>query len=275
MLNNMRNNTELLTIGEFAGYANTTKRTVRFYFQKGILMPCEISKAGYKYYRPEQLIDFQTIYLLRHLNFSIEEIQKYLRQNKSLESLFYKKDKEITMQVERLQNTLNEVKKYYKTLGKTGKMIEAKVKKVKSYEIYYIDKIGPYKEVFNYCLELKNYFTKISKESVFLTLDEEWGFYPTKNKMKVAVIIDKSMKLTKEGLTIVKKMKVSAYKAFYFEYKGSLDFINLQWDYLYECFNQNDFKLSERLHTVEIYRKSVLNGVKDEDSITEIQIPII
>ena len=74
----MQNN--LLTAGEFARLARTTKRTIHWYCQKGILKPKMLDGSKYRYFAPEQIIDFQVILLLRRLNFSVEEVKKYLQK---------------------------------------------------------------------------------------------------------------------------------------------------------------------------------------------------
>ncbi|RJQ24430.1 MerR family transcriptional regulator, partial [Candidatus Parcubacteria bacterium] len=50
---------KLLTAGEFAKLARTTKRTVVWYGREGILPPFKIGENGYKYYKAHQILDFQ------------------------------------------------------------------------------------------------------------------------------------------------------------------------------------------------------------------------
>ena len=67
----------LLTPAEFAKLARTTKRTVLWYAEKGILLPHTTSESGYRLYLPEQIIDFQSILLtLRQLRCTLLVVVK-------------------------------------------------------------------------------------------------------------------------------------------------------------------------------------------------------
>ena len=54
----------LITAGEFAKLAGTTKRTIHFYDEKGVLKPIKINKSNYRLYDERQILDYQMILLL-------------------------------------------------------------------------------------------------------------------------------------------------------------------------------------------------------------------
>lgn len=108
---------QLLSPNEFAELSRTTKRTVLFYDQKNILKPDYINEKGYRFYKPEQILDFQVILLLRQLNFSIKEIQDYLIKNNTLKDLFKSKRSLIENEIIRLQNVLQNLDNYYSDLN--------------------------------------------------------------------------------------------------------------------------------------------------------------
>ncbi|BAQ24478.1 MerR family transcriptional regulator [Streptococcus troglodytae] len=73
----------MLKISEFAKLAKTTRRTLIFYDEKGIFSPLETTENGYRYYKPDQLYQFEFISGLRQLGLSLEEIQQVLYESDS------------------------------------------------------------------------------------------------------------------------------------------------------------------------------------------------
>lgn len=109
---------KLLTTGEFAKFAHTTKRTLQFYDTQGILKPFTTSNTGYRYYKSEQIVDFQLIVLLRRMNFSLPEIKKHVKSKISMKELFHTKKLFIEQEIARLQKTLSIINAYYTNLDK-------------------------------------------------------------------------------------------------------------------------------------------------------------
>jgi DNA-binding transcriptional MerR regulator len=65
----------LLSIGEFSKVSGLTVKTLRFYHEKGMLIPAWVDdKTGYRYYDFRQLDKARVITQLRALEFSLEQI---------------------------------------------------------------------------------------------------------------------------------------------------------------------------------------------------------
>ena len=65
-----------LKIGEFSQMMQITVKTLRFYEQKGLLMPDEVGEwTGYRYYSISQMQKLRTIRDLQQLGFSLDEIK--------------------------------------------------------------------------------------------------------------------------------------------------------------------------------------------------------
>ena len=73
----------LITAGELAKLASTTKRTIHFYDEKGVLKPRKINSKKYRFYEEQQVLDYQMILLLSTLGVPLDEIKRYL-SSKSL-----------------------------------------------------------------------------------------------------------------------------------------------------------------------------------------------
>lgn len=69
----------MFTIGEFSRATGLTIKTLRFYHEKGILVPaCTDPQSGYRYYGERQLDRARVIVQLRALEFSLEQIGEIL-----------------------------------------------------------------------------------------------------------------------------------------------------------------------------------------------------
>lgn len=62
------------TAGEFAKKAGVTIRTIRFYDNKGLLKPSNLSETGYRLYTDADFAKLQVILTLKYLGFSLEDI---------------------------------------------------------------------------------------------------------------------------------------------------------------------------------------------------------
>ncbi len=61
--------------GEFAKRARVSIRTIRYYDNQGLLKPCFISEAGYRFYADTDFGKLQKIIVLKSLGFSLDEIK--------------------------------------------------------------------------------------------------------------------------------------------------------------------------------------------------------
>ena len=83
----MKENTKLLTIGQFADLHGINKKTLMWYDQIGLFAPAAVNpENGYRYYNYHQSSILETILLLRELDVSIKEIQDFMN-NRSAFSL--------------------------------------------------------------------------------------------------------------------------------------------------------------------------------------------
>ncbi|MCE1252606.1 MAG: MerR family transcriptional regulator [Anaerolineae bacterium] len=71
----------LYTVKEISVMANVTVKTLHHYHKIGILVPCEISKAGYRLYGQKELERLQQILFYRELDFSLKDISEALEED--------------------------------------------------------------------------------------------------------------------------------------------------------------------------------------------------
>ena len=103
----------MYTIKEIADLAGVTTRTLRYYYQLGILTPAEIGENGYRNYDHGNLLDLQQILFFRELEVPLKDIHYMLNHpdfqlQAALEN--HKTD---------LKNKLNRIQKLLGTVEKT------------------------------------------------------------------------------------------------------------------------------------------------------------
>lgn len=265
----------LLTAGEFAKLACTTKRTILWYAEKGILKPVQVNEEGYRFYEPGQIIDFQVILLLRKLGFSLEEIKAYLAKNKSLKQLFSLKKQLVEKEIRRLQRSLTDIQTYYHNYEKNKVLVNPAVKKVKPFEIYYLEKEGPYAKIGNYCNELLAYFKQKPKKLTTLAIFFGEGYRPKKHQMWIGVVKTSKMSLVKEGKKMVKSATIPGYKALSQTHFGSGAILSLFWKELEKYAQKKGFVPDKTLPftDLEFYHLAPQANM-EEGIIFEINLPI-
>ena len=68
----------MLSIGEFSKAAGLPVKTLRFYHEKGVLIPARVEANGYRYYDNRNLEAAQVIVALRALEFPLDDIASLL-----------------------------------------------------------------------------------------------------------------------------------------------------------------------------------------------------
>lgn len=74
----------MYSIGEFSKKTGITIRTLRYYGEKGLLIPARISEGGQRYYNDDSIVTIQKIVTFKYLDYSLEEIKELLNKNDSL-----------------------------------------------------------------------------------------------------------------------------------------------------------------------------------------------
>lgn len=69
---------KMLKIGELAEASGSTIDTIRFYENKGLLIPGDRSESGYRHYNEEAISILKFIQLTKELGFSLTEIKEFL-----------------------------------------------------------------------------------------------------------------------------------------------------------------------------------------------------
>ena len=245
----------LITSGEFAHLAVTTKRTLHYYDKIGILSPFYIDDHGYRYYQECQILDFQIILLLQMLKFPLFEIKKFLSRNKTLVDLFDKKKSSIREEITYLTYALKNLERYFANMKENQTLVKPQIKVTKSLKIYYIEKVGSYASIGSYCDELLSMFQKRPKKVVTLAIFDEEDYRPKKSKLRIGAIYQKGMVVKREFREGVKEFIIPSCKVLTYMHNGSGSTISLFWQEVYKYMRLKKLRRNVKIPEYEIYWK--------------------
>jgi len=72
----------MYSTGEYARIAQVSKRLLRYYDEIGLFQPVKIdNESGHRYYSASQLPELNRILALKDLGLSLNQIQRFVRDN--------------------------------------------------------------------------------------------------------------------------------------------------------------------------------------------------
>lgn len=261
----------LITAGELAKLASTTKRTILFYDEKGVLKPVKVNSANYRYYLESQILDYQRILLLSTLGVSLGEMKKYLRKNGDLAKLFDDKKELIEKEIRLLEFNLQNLTKFQSNLKASGTMVDPQVKVIPPFGVYFIEKEGSYVKIGQYCEELSKMFESKGNNFTTLAIFEEQGYRPKKSLIKVGALATKGMKVNEAYKNVVKYIDFDPGKVLTYTHNGSGSLLSLFWKESEKYCELNKIKIRKDVPDFEIYRKVNADTTKQ---FFEIYLPI-
>ena len=161
-----------LLINELAKLYNISTQTIRFYEQKGLIMPAKTSEKGYRLYDFNALIRIEEILHLRNIGMSLGEIKLYLEQKSTAH---YK------TQLEQLEtNILDSIK----ALQNTYTYIQSKKEMRQNFDTFGTQKPFykdyPARYIFPLKL-LKNDFEDLNERAFYQLLSDKLGHRRVQN----------------------------------------------------------------------------------------------
>jgi DNA-binding transcriptional MerR regulator len=240
-----------ITAGELAKLAGTSKRTILWYEELGILTPIKVDKNNYRYYGEEQVLEFQMIHLLTTLGVTLKEI----KEKNNLKMLFGEKRKSIKSKIAELQFSLKNLDKFGANLRKNQTMIQPEIKTLKPFEVYFIKRVCSYIKIGNYCQELADMFANKGKNFVTMAIFENPTYQPKKSIIKIAVLAKADQEIKTKYKDVVKKMEFNPGKVATYTHNGDGKLLSLFWKELEEYCRLNKIEVRHDVPDFEIYRK--------------------
>ncbi|GGD53293.1 MerR family transcriptional regulator [Paenibacillus nasutitermitis] len=101
----------LYTVKEVSSLSNVTIKTLHHYHKIGLLLPGEVSEAGYRLYGIKQLERLQQILFYKELDFTLDQIKHLLEGDPDPSSIFAKQEKLLLQRKQRLETIIETLRK--------------------------------------------------------------------------------------------------------------------------------------------------------------------
>jgi DNA-binding transcriptional MerR regulator len=246
---------DLITAGEFAKLACTTKRTILYYDEKGILDPIKTDVKGYRYYSQKQILDYQMVLLLTSLGVPLKYIKSYLDNKGKLPTLFKEKRPQIVKEIESLNFNLKNVDVFLKNLQENQTMIKPEISIFKPLSIFYVEKVGTYAKIGEYCYELMKMFEEPDKSLTTMAIFEDQGYRPKECHIIIAAFSNKRLIVKRQYLDEVKMREFDPGKVISYKYHGQGEMLSLFWKELEKYCRLNNINVRTDIPDFEIYWK--------------------
>ena len=154
----MRRGKHMYKIGVFALIANTTKRTLRYYEEEGLLIP-RLYDGKCRYYDDDQFDTLSKILSLREVGLSIEDIRKVL-ENKNEKAILNERKKLIEDNILNEKIQLTKIDYLLKEEDRNYKII---IKNIPSIDVYTFDgSINSIEEINTFTESARQEFKKLN-----------------------------------------------------------------------------------------------------------------
>ncbi len=261
----------MLTTQKFADLCNTTKKTIIHYDRIGLLKPAKLANQN-RLYLPKQVLVFQKITLLKSLGLTLKETKNYLKSDSALSKLFKARKTEITKERDKLLTKVNKLDEFISSLKSNKNLITPKIKTVKPYYIYGLDKTGRYVDIDTHQRELFSLLSKPNKDNPGLTIFYTSNYSPHQSEMTTGVLLKTKQPKKIKGLKLI---KVPQHQVCYYTHVGPYSFMSYIWQYMDKFVKEKSLKRHPRLATREFYKVGPLKEKNEYNYVTELQIPIL
>src|SRR3989344_35320 len=150
-------------------------------------------------------------------------------------------------------------------------MVNPEVKTLPQIGVYFIEKVGPYVRIAQYCEELANMFENRGDNFTTLAIFEEQGYRPKKSRIKIGALATPDMKIKPAYKDTVKYMDFNPGKTLTYTHNGFGNLLSLFWKELEKYCVLRKIKVRTNAPDFEIYRRVNQNIIKQ---FFEIYLPI-
>lgn len=259
-------------IGEFSILSKTTIKTLRYYEKEKLLLPAYVdSETGYRYYETSQLPELAKIISYRQIGLSIHDIKEIL-SGTNIQDILNKRKQQLEQVISNSNNQLLQV--YHLLEGKRMKY-EVVKKELPEYIVYYKEgMIQNYSELASFVLKsgeecgaLNPTLKCIQPEYCYVEyLDGEYKEENIKVRYSQAVEKVGVSNDTIHFKTITPMQAVCIY------HKGSYANLREAYSFIMNWIEEHGYDVIAPVR--ESYIDGIWNQTKEEDWLTEIQVPV-
>ncbi len=265
----------MIKIGDFSKLARVSIKALRYYDEMGLLKPIYIDRdTSYRYYKTEQLYELSKIIVLKQLGVPLSDIKAMLL-GKSLALILEKRKQSATLELESIKQQITHINYLLKEKNKTMNY-QTVLKDVPECIVYYRSKkIKNYAAITPFIIETEKEFAlhnpllkKVEPNYCYMVyLDEEYKESDITVEYAEAV-----EKIGTESKNVKFKVVPTATIASVL-HKGSYLNLGDAYAYITNWIKENNYQFAGKPR--ERYIDGMWNKNKEEDWLTEIQIPVI
>lgn len=265
----------MLTTKQFADLCSTTKKTIIHYDRIGLLKPASYHKAlhtSFRLYEPKQVLIYQKIYLLKSFGLLLSMVKQCLNDQKCFEKVFNDRYGVLEQEKAKIDAKLKKLDEYLNNL-KTGKnLVSPKIKIIKPFYIYAIERTGRYVDIKSFDEELGKLIGDKKFKYPYVTIFKDQDFLPEKCNMIIGAVVGNKKPEDIKGVQI---LKINGYKALTYIHIGSYSYLSFIWQFLNKYVKEHNLELDPKNPDREFYLKGSLIESNEDNLVTELQIPII
>ena len=268
-----------IPIGRFSVITRLTQKALRYYDQKGLLVPeAKDPFTGYRYYTGNQIQQGYKIKHLVELGLSVDQIKQYLeaeknRDQKQVEKIILNRLREAEKELANIKRVVSLLKTPKEVVKKT--MSKPTIKETPTQRILSKRELGTYEETIGKLImdltkiimshENQNNYVKITGPFMTIYHDEE---QPEEADIEVTVPITGRIMIDDPKLEVrnMKPMKVAS-----LVYKGPYETIGPEYGKLLAYVDQEGLEITGPM--MDVYLNDP-NSVPPEEILTEIMIPV-
>lgn len=267
----------MFKIGEFAKLNRITISTLRHYDAMNLIKPVKTDElTGYRYYSAEQMPLLSRILRLKEMGFSLEEITLIIKGNtdkEALMELLCLKQTEVQDAISREEERLNSLKDYMSYLNQEGKAMEYDVllKKTDNIKVAGLrDLIPDYTAQGPLWEELGNYINKNHGKMVPPCMVIYYDSKELLNAVDAEVLEGITGEL--KGSDRVNVRYLEPVQAACVVHKGPYSALSHAYEALSVWIEEKGYEIAGPQR--ELYLKGEWDSEREEDYITELQIPV-
>lgn len=259
-------------IGDFSILSKTTIKTLRYYEKVGLLIPAYVDKdTNYRFYETHQLLQLSKILSLRQMGVSVKDIKSILT-NGNIDTYLDQRKNEIEKDLILYNEQLAKIKYF---MEEKNMKYEVITKTLPEYTVYYKEGVvSTFEELVPFilgsaeeCRELNPNIKCIEPDYCYVSyLDKEYKEKDIKVRYAQAVV---EPGIENENIHFEKLNPVEAICVYH---KGSYSTLRGAYSFLLKYIDENGLEIIEPIR--ERYIDGMWNKEKEEDWLTEIQVPI-
>ncbi|MFV0393754.1 MAG: MerR family transcriptional regulator [Coprobacillaceae bacterium] len=264
----------MFKIGDFSKLTQISVRMLRYYENKGLLLPTMIDEESkYRWYSVSQIKDVNKIKVLRDIGFLVDEIKQVLLLNEEEFIKAIKEQKEkIKEEIVKQQGIINKLDILEKTLNKEHILeweYEVNIKEIPELNIIsYRQIMNDYYDEGNIWRILGNYI----KDNKIVTSDaHSIAIYHTSEDIDVEVCFVVP-KIEKDNPPFCYRVLPAVKKMAYIFVYGSFDNIGPKYQEFAYWLDMNKYEIIGNVRQIAI--NGPWNRDQEDEYLTEIQIPI-